>query len=97
MSNKQKQSNTKNVKSKSKSKTNNDDNTIIVNDKKMTIDEFKNELIRQLQIATKKRDGDECKRIRNQLRKKCKHYGALRNRTYIDKITNVKHVVNQTT
>ena len=52
----------------------------------------KNHLLHELKIATIRRD--KC-RIRNQLRKYCAHYGALRNRTYIDKNTNERFIVDK--
>ena len=33
-------------------------------------------------------------RIRNTLRKKCQHYGALRTRSYVDKTTMIRHDVS---
>ena len=53
---------------------------------------MKQYLLLQLKNATIRRD--KC-RIRQQLRKHCNHYGALRNRTYVDKINNTRHVVER--
>ena len=36
-------------------------------------------------------------RIRNTLRKKCQHYGALRTRSYVDKTTMIRHDVSHDT
>lgn len=72
----------------------------IKNDKnenvEIAITTLRDTLLNELRIATKKRDIRECKRIRNRLRKTCKHYGALRQRTYIDKSNdNMRIVVNE--
>lgn len=53
---------------------------------------MKNHLLSQLKNAINRRD--KC-RIRQQLRKYCQHYGALRNRTYVDKTTNERHIVER--
>jgi len=84
----------KTKKSNTKTKKNNDEKTIIVNNKTITIDEHKNDLLKQLRNA--KHDVKLQKSIRNKLRKQCNHYGALRNRTYIDKSTtkNSQIIVN---
>ena len=50
-------------------------------------------LLNKLRNATIRRD--KCK-LRNQLRKYCKHYGGLRQRTYVDKSTNQKTIVEKT-
>ena len=51
-----------------------------------------NYLLNELTNATIRRD--KC-RIRNMLRKYCQHYGALRQRTYVDKKTNERHIVTK--
>ena len=79
MKNKTKQLNT----NKKTKQIDNDDKMINVNNVMITIDEHKNNLLRQLSNA--KHDVKLQKSIRNKLRKQCNHYGALRNRTYIDK------------
>jgi hypothetical protein len=66
-----------------------------INISKMDDDEkivMRDHLLDKLKNATIRRD--KC-RIRQQLRKYCQHFGALRNRTYVDKTDNTRHVVER--
>lgn len=62
--------------------------------KPITMPKLTEQLLSDLAAATKAKNSIECKRIRGKLRRVCKHYGGLRNRTWIDKPTGVKHEVN---
>jgi hypothetical protein len=53
---------------------------------------MKNHLLAKLKSSTIRRD--KC-RIRQQLRKYCQHFGGMRNRTYVDKTTNERHIVER--
>jgi len=93
--NKNKTTSTKNAKQKRTKKNDDKIEMIIVNNVEMTIDNYRDELLKQLRLN---RDNTKlCKRIRHLLRKKCKHYGALRNRTYVDQTTMQKIHVDKTT
>jgi len=59
-----------------------------VNGKDMKLDAYRDQLLAELK---KNRDDvKKCKRIRHNLRTKCKHFGGLRNRTYVDQTTGTK-------
>ena len=95
MTTKTKNKTNKNKTNKNETNKNNDIEMIVVNNVEMTIDEYRDSLLKHLHAN---RDNAKlCKRIRHILRKKCHHYGTLRNRTYIDKITNTKIHVDKTT
>ena len=68
---------------------------LIVNNEIVKIETHKNNLLKQLINAKNAKNISLCKSIRNKLRKQCKHYGALRNRTYVDKNTNERIVINK--
>jgi len=78
---------------KSVAKAETKNKNIMVNGKEMTTDKYRESLLKQLKDNRK--DVKLCKRIRHTLRTKCAHFGGLRNRTYVDKTTGVKHNVDQ--
>ena len=78
---------------KKQTKKTNEKNVVTIRNEKNELieierDTLRDTLLNELRIATKQRNTRECKRLRNKLRKQCNHYGALRQRTYIDKSTN---------
>ena len=75
----------------------NDVQMINVNNVDITIDEYKKSLIEQLRKSNIAKNSKLSKSIRHKLRKTCKHYGAMRNRTYIDKSTtkNERVIINK--
>lgn len=62
--------------------------TINIDGKDLTITAYRDSLLKQLKAQ--RDDVKACKRIRHILRVKCRHFGGLRNRTYVDKTTNTK-------
>ena len=66
--------------------------TINVDGKPMTIPKYRDVLLEKLRVATDKKDTVEAKRLRGMLRTKCKHFGGLRQRTYVDKAAGSKKV-----
>ena len=73
----------------------NDVQMINVNNIDVSIDDYKKSLIEQLTKSNIAKNSKLSKSIRHKLRKTCNHYGAMRNRTYVDKTTNERIIINK--
>ena len=71
-----------------------DDIKINVNNELITISSHRNELITRLQKSNIAKTSSKSKSIRNQLRKTCFHFGAMRKRTYTNKLSNERIIIN---
>ena len=69
--------------------------TINVNNESITIAKHRDNLITRLQKSNIAKTSSKSKSIRNQLRKTCFHFGAMRNRTYTNKLNNERIVINK--
>ena len=71
-----------------------DDIKINVNNELTTITKHRNDLIQRLQKSNIAKTSSKSKSIRNQLRKTCFHYGAMRQRTFTNKLSNERIIMN---
>lgn len=71
-----------------------DDCTINVNNELITIKNYRDQLINELSKSNRAKTSRVSKSIRSKLRKRCHHYGAMRNRTYIDQNTNKRIMID---
>ena len=72
----------------------NDVKKIIVNNVEMTIEQRRDDLLLQLTKSKLQQNHKLSKSLRHKLRTQCNHYGASRNRTYFDKTTQTRIVID---